>query len=42
MAYRSPIFDDLEIVRWIVVAPIVAGMAFGLITLFLTIFTRNV
>ena len=42
LTYDSPVFDgQYELLRWVFVAPILAGISFGLVVLFFSAFRRN-
>ena len=43
LTYDSPVFDgQFEVIRWIFVAPILAGVSFGLVVLFFGAFQRTI
>ena len=43
LTYDSPVFDgQYVLLRWIFVAPILAGVSFGLVVLFFSVFRRTV
>ena len=43
LTYDSPVFDgSYELLRWVFVAPMLAGVSFGLIVLFFSTFRRTI
>ena len=43
LTYDSPVFDgQYELLRWVFVAPILAGISFGLVILFFSAFRRTI
>ena len=43
LTYDSPVFDgSFEIIRWVLVAPILAAISFGMVVLFFEAFQRSI